>query len=255
MHGTHLYQVKRTVQLERFGPSHPDLRKTSEFVRAEAAEEWFYLGHSTSLAQQSKSRIICDKSLTYKEAVDCPGTPNSGSLSGEHIFMQPVALAIEHQHARHCHTQFRFQTDVPLKKVPRCCLKLHPCKVKDGMGVDPKPSFASDQLGFCSWTHQITIYLVKLKLLSRVQLFATPWTIRVMEFSRPEYQSGQLFPPPGNLPNPGIEPVLQVNSLPAEPPGKSIYLGGSRNSTLKISFQVSSATCLSLIIGLVFVNH
>ena len=218
MHGPHLYQVKRTVQLERFGPSHPDLGKTSEFVRAETAEEWFYLGHSTSLAQQSKSRIICDKSLTYEEAVDCPGTPNSGSLSGEYIFMQPVALAIEHQHAGHCHTQFRFQIDVPLKKVPGCCLKLHPRKVKDGMGVAPKPSFASDQLGFCSpsQTHQITIYLVKLKSLSRVQLFATPRTIQSMEFSRPEYWSGQPFPSPGNLPNPGIEPrspALQADSL------------------------------------------
>ena len=32
-----------------------------------------------------------------------------------------------------------------------------------------------------------------------------------------------LFPDPGNLPNPGIEPrspALQVDSLPAEPPGK-----------------------------------
>ena len=27
----------------------------------------------------------------------------------------------------------------------------------------------------------------KVKLLSRVRLFATPWTIRSMEFSRPEY--------------------------------------------------------------------
>ena len=41
-----------------------------------------------------------------------------------------------------------------------------------------------------------------------------------MEFSRPEYRSGEPFPPPGDLPNPGIEPrspALQVDSLPAEP--------------------------------------
>ena len=31
---------------------------------------------------------------------------------------------------------------------------------------------------------------VKWKALSRVQLFATPWTIQSMEFSRPEYWSG-----------------------------------------------------------------
>ena len=44
-----------------------------------------------------------------------------------------------------------------------------------------------------------------------------------MEFSRPEYWSGQLFPSPGDLPNPGIKPrspALQVDSLPAELQGK-----------------------------------
>ena len=45
-----------------------------------------------------------------------------------------------------------------------------------------------------------------------------------MEFSRPEYWSGDPFPSPGDLPNPGIEPrspTLQEDSLPAEPPGKT----------------------------------
>ena len=47
--------------------------------------------------------------------------------------------------------------------------------------------------------------------------------IQSMEFSRPEYQSGQPFPSPGDLPNPGMKPrspVLKVDSLPAEPQGK-----------------------------------
>ena len=42
-------------------------------------------------------------------------------------------------------------------------------------------------------------------------------------FSRQEYWSGLPCPPPGNLPDPGIEPgspALQVDSLPSEPPGK-----------------------------------
>ena len=41
-------------------------------------------------------------------------------------------------------------------------------------------------------------------------------------FSRQEYWSGLLCPPPGDLPNPGIKPrspTLQSNLLPAEPPG------------------------------------
>ena len=44
-----------------------------------------------------------------------------------------------------------------------------------------------------------------------------------LEFSRLEYWSGQPFPPPGDLPNPGTEPrspTLQADSLPAEPQGK-----------------------------------
>ena len=56
----------------------------------------------------------------------------------------------------------------------------------------------------------------------------TPWTVACqaplpMEFSRPEYWSGQLFLSPGDLSNPGIESRslgLQAYSLPAEPPGK-----------------------------------
>ena len=44
-----------------------------------------------------------------------------------------------------------------------------------------------------------------------------------MGFSRPEYRSGFLCPPPGDLPNPGIEPgspALKADSLLAELPGK-----------------------------------
>ena len=44
-------------------------------------------------------------------------------------------------------------------------------------------------------------------------------------FSRREYWSGLPFPPPGDLPDPGIElasPALQADSLLSEPPGKSM---------------------------------
>ena len=44
-----------------------------------------------------------------------------------------------------------------------------------------------------------------------------------MGFSRQEYWSGLPCPPPGDLPNPGIETrsfALQAGSLPSEPPGK-----------------------------------
>ena len=69
---------------------------------------------------------------------------------------------------------------------------------------------------------------VKVKSLSRVRLFATPWTVAYqgplsMGFSRQEYWSGVPFPSPGNLPNTGIKPrslTLWVDALPSEPPGK-----------------------------------
>ena len=53
--------------------------------------------------------------------------------------------------------------------------------------------------------------MVEVKLLSRVRLFATPWTVvhqapPSMEFSRQESWSGLPFPSPGALPDPGIEP-------------------------------------------------
>ena len=73
---------------------------------------------------------------------------------------------------------------------------------------------------------------------SRVQLFATLWTVSrqvslSIRFSRQEHWTGLPCPPPGNLPNPGIEPApnhafcapaLQADSLPAEPLGKPLLL-------------------------------
>ena len=52
---------------------------------------------------------------------------------------------------------------------------------------------------------------VKVKSLSHVRLFVTPWTVAYkaplsMGFSRQEYWRGLPFPSPGDLPNPGIEP-------------------------------------------------
>ena len=62
---------------------------------------------------------------------------------------------------------------------------------------------------------------------------ATPWTVAYhappsVGFSRQEYWSGLLFPSPGVLPNPGIEPrspALYAYALPSEPLGK--FIGAS----------------------------
>ena len=69
--------------------------------------------------------------------------------------------------------------------------------------------------------------------------YFTLWTIQSMEFSRPEYWSEVAFPSPGDLPDPGIEPKspsLQVDSLPAEPPGKPKNSGVGSLSLLQEIF-------------------
>ena len=67
-----------------------------------------------------------------------------------------------------------------------------------------------------------------------------PW-----QFSRQEYWSGLPCPPPGNLPNPGIEPrspTLQTDSLPVELPGKVIIPAAAAAGAAAKSLQ----SCLTL---------
>ena len=70
-------------------------------------------------------------------------------------------------------------------------------------------------------------------VLSRVRLFVTPWIVACpaplsMEFSRQEHWSQLPFPPPGDLPNPGIEPASvavpawQGDSLLLSPQGSPL---------------------------------
>ena len=86
---------------------------------------------------------------------------------------------------------------------------------------------------------------LKVKSLSCVRLFKTPWTVAYqpppsMGFSRQEYWSGlplpSPLPSPGDLLNPGIEPrspTLQADSLPAESPGKPQNTGVGSVSLLQ----------------------
>jgi len=65
-------------------------------------------------------------------------------------------------------------------------------------------------------------------MLRCVQLFVTPWTVAHQAplstgFFRQEYSSGLPFPPPGDLPNPGLEtvsPSLAGGFFTTESPGK-----------------------------------
>ena len=83
-----------------------------------------------------------------------------------------------------------------------------------------------------------------------VQFFATSWTAAhqaplSMGFSRQEYWSGWPRPPPGDLPDPGIEPTsptLWADFLPSEPPGKpttkevqeEVYLSSNNPKVLSL---------------------
>ena len=66
---------------------------------------------------------------------------------------------------------------------------------------------------------------MKVKLLSRVRLFVTPWTVAhqvplFLGFSWQEYWNGLPFPPTGDIPDPGIKPAsptLQADSSLAQP--------------------------------------
>ena len=102
-----------------------------------------------------------------------------------------------------------------------------------------------------------------MKWRSRVQLFATPWTVAYqaplsMGFSRQECWSGLPFPSLGDLPNPGIEPgspALQADALPSEPPGNGLlkgtkvlrvrlkYILRTNDSTLNTKVEIKTIIC------------
>ena len=78
--------------------------------------------------------------------------------------------------------------------------------------------------------------------LSRVWLFATPWTVArqaplSVGFSRREYWSGLPFTSPGDLPDPGVEPgssVLQADSLPLSHWGSPDSCWGNFQATFTV---------------------
>ena len=65
-------------------------------------------------------------------------------------------------------------------------------------------------------SHLLSTYCVA-QSLSRIQLFATPWTVAhqaplSMGFPRQEYWSGLPCPPPGDLPDPGMESTSPMST-------------------------------------------
>ena len=69
-------------------------------------------------------------------------------------------------------------------------------------------------------------------MLTHIRLYCNPWTIakqapQYMGFPRQEYLSGLLFPSPGDLPDPGTEPMspeLAGRFFTTELPENPIYI-------------------------------
>ena len=94
-------------------------------------------------------------------------------------------------------------------------------------------------------------------VLSRVQLFATPWTVaRQAPLSMGTLQARMLkwvaCPLRGDAPNPGIEPrspTFQADSLPAELREKPKNTGVGSLSFFRRSYRPRNQTGVSCIIG------
>ena len=95
--------------------------------------------------------------------------------------------------------------------------KLHPLEGMMGsLDSWEKKQTTNDNLVYnrnklCSCVYYLATYYYA-QSLSCIRLFATPWTVvhqalLSMEFSKPEHWSGLPFPTPGDLSNPGIEPL------------------------------------------------
>ena len=101
----------------------------------------------------------------------------------------------------------------------RACEHVWPCA--------PPPSAWPTFYTKIQYVASYCVFWRKWKSLSRVRLFVAPRTVALqappsMGYSRQEHWSGLPCPPPGDLPNPGIEPgspALQADSWLSEPPG------------------------------------
>ena len=83
--------------------------------------------------------------------------------------------------------------------------------------LEGKRQLKPEKLGKRENMHTCT-ECVLAKLLSHVRLFVTPWTVAPqaplsMGFSRQEYWRGLPCPPPGDLPDPGIESASLTSPL------------------------------------------
>ena len=108
-------------------------------------------------------------------------------------------------------------------------------KTNDSIVINPKMSLTiviyevNSLISHSFWISFVLRCVLCALLLSRVQLFVTPWTVACqsplsMGFSRQEDWNGLPCPPPEDLPNTGTEPrspTLRADPLLSELPGKT----------------------------------
>ena len=112
----------------------------------------------------------------------------------------------------------------------------------------PEPYYSTVSRSYCNFVYCVFFFPLlvnyphdegKVKSLSRVQLFVTPWTVCSPPGSSVHDWSGLPFPSPGDLPNQGIEPrspALRADALTSEPPGKPKHTGVGCHSLLQEIF-------------------
>ena len=118
------------------------------------------------------------------------------------------------------------------------CVEAAPLLSPQTFGLIPFDSVITHLRGYSDKIRRGEAVCTKVKVwkcwfLRHVWLFAAPWTVArqppmSMGFSRQEYWSGLPCPPPGGLPEPGIEPrssTLWTDSLLAKPRGEPQYKG------------------------------
>ena len=98
--------------------------------------------------------------------------------------------------------------------------------------------------GYCASVGPVTWVLSRF---SCVRLCATPWTAACqaplsMGFSRQGYWSGMPFPPPGDLPDPGIKPVSLRSPVLA---GGFFTTGTTCEGPLSVCVYVNFFVCIS----------
>ena len=136
-------------------------------------------------------------------------------------------------------------------------------EMRESQGPDDRRPYRLQQdFGFYSLYACIRVQSVQLCVILWAITHQAPLSLKI---SKQEYWSGQPFPSPEDLPNPGMEPgspVLQADSLLSEPPGKPVlsimgsnwkFLSWSMKATVRhVCFEVQIGICSDLLEPILF---